>query len=206
MGLYAQRPARLVGQLVGDLVLLGWTVVCAVAALFVHRSVAALAEPVRDTARTASRLSGNLQDAAGEAARVPGVGEGLRRPFDAAAGSLGGLVTAAQNQAADLERLAALLGWLTFALPVLLAALWWLPRRIRFYRLARASERFLDSAADLDLFALRALAAQPLPVLARISDDPVAAWRAGDRQVVSRLADLELRRSGLRLPEHLREG
>ena len=34
-------------------------------------------------------------------------------------------------------------------------------------------------------------------VIAKISDDPVAAWRRGDRQVINALAAVELRRSGL---------
>jgi hypothetical protein len=63
---------------------------------------------------------------------------------------------------------------------------------------------FLDTLADLDLFALRAMAAQPLYVLAEISDDPVTAWRSGDREVINKLAELELRRDGLRLPDTLR--
>jgi hypothetical protein len=36
--------------------------------------------------------------------------------------------------------------------------------------------------------------------LAKISDDPVTAWREGDTAVITRLADLELRSTGLRLP------
>ena len=80
----------------------------------------------------------------------------------------------------------------------------WLPRRIRFYRQARASQVFLDALPDLDLFALRAMAAQPLYVLAEISDDPVTAWRSGDRAVINQLAEIELKRNGLRMPDTLR--
>ncbi|HEY0776081.1 MAG TPA: hypothetical protein VGD51_18490, partial [Nocardioidaceae bacterium] len=61
--------------------------------------------------------------------------------------------------------------------------------------------RFIDSSDDLDLFALRAMAHQPLHRLARISDDPAGAWRRGDPDVVRRLATLELRDSGLSVPE-----
>ena len=51
---------------------------------------------------------------------------------------------------------------------------------------------------DLDLFALRALAHQPLHRLAAISDDPARAWREQDADLVGRLAALELRDAGLR--------
>ena len=53
--------------------------------------------------------------------------------------------------------------------------------------LAVATAAFLP-APDLDLFALRAMANQPMHVLAAISDDPVRAWRSGDRRVIDALA------------------
>ena len=77
----------------------------------------------------------------------------------------------------------------------------WLPVRVRFARRAGAAQRFLDSGADLDLFALRAMAHQPLHVLARITDDPAGAWRRADEPVVRRLAELELRAVGMRPPK-----
>jgi hypothetical protein len=69
-------------------------------------------------------------------------------------------------------------------------------------RRAAAGRALIDSAADLDLFALRALAHQPLHRLAVISDDPAAAWRERDPATVRRLAALELASVGLR-PERL---
>ena len=107
---------------------------------------------------------------------------------------------------ASIERLALVAGWLVFLIPVALVVALWLPRRIRFYRQAKASQQFLDSSADLDLFALRAMASQPLYVLAGVSDDPVRAWRDGDRQVIDQLAAIELRRNGLRLPKNRLRG
>jgi hypothetical protein len=85
------------------------------------------------------------------------------------------LIDSANDQVVSIERLALIVGWLVFLIPVATVVAFWLPRRIRFYRQAHASQIFLDSLADLDLFALRAMAAQPLYVLAEISDDPVQA-------------------------------
>lgn len=206
MGFYASRPTRLVSQLLGDLGIVVWAVVWALMGVVVDAGVSRLAGPVRDTAATAQKLSGNLSDAAGSASEVPGLGDQLRQPFDAASGSLGELVATANRQAAAIDTLAALLGWLVFLIPVTVVIAFWLPRRIRFYRRSRAAQAFLDSSADLDLFALRALASQPLPVLARISVDPVAAWRLGDRTVINALAEVELMREGLRLPPGLTSG
>lgn len=200
MRIYAQRRGQLAGQLAGDVAVAVWTVAWAVVGVLVDASVSALAGPARDTARTARDLAGQLGEAASSAGQVPGVGEQLRRPLDAASGSLGDLVATADAQAASIERLAAVLGWLVFLIPVTTVLLVWLPRRVRFVRRARAAQRFLDAQPDLDLFALRAMANQPMHVLAGISDDPVRAWRQGDRRVIDALAEVELRQAGLLLP------
>ena len=205
MGIYAKRPAKMIGQLVGDGFVVLWTIGWAIVAIFVHRVIEVLATPARETARTAMRLAENFRQAAAEAAKVPVAGEQLRRPFDSAAVTLGNLIDSANDQVVSIERLALIVGWLVFLIPVATVVAFWLPRRIRFYRQAHASQVFLDSLADLDLFALRAMAAQPLYVLAEISDDPVQAWRSGDREVINKLAEVELKRNGLRLPATLRE-
>ena len=111
-----------------------------------------------------------------------------------------GLIGSVEQQIAAIDRAATLLGWLVFSIPVVILLVIWLPARIRFVRRARASQHFIDAEADLDLFALRAMTSQPMHVIARISDDPVAAWRRGDRAVIDALAAVELRRSGLRPP------
>ena len=84
--------------------------------------------------------------------------------------------------------------------PIVLVVGVWLALRLRFVRRATAAQRFLDAAADLDLFALRALAGQPMHRLARVSDDPAGGWRTQDPAVVRALALLELRDCGLRPP------
>jgi hypothetical protein len=206
MGIYAQRPGRLAGQLVGDALVLVWVVAWALVGILVDRTVSRLAAPARQTAETAERLSSDFSDAAGQAAQVPGLGEQLRLPFDSASESLVDLISTADRTVAAVNQVAALLGWLVFLIPVTLLVAVWLPRRIRFYRLARAAQVFLDDRADLDLFALRAMATQPMHVLARISPDPVGAWRSGDQRVIDQLAEVELRRSGLKLPASLRSG
>ena len=182
--------------------MLVWTAVWGVIGIFVNQMIAVLAIPARETARTASKLMENMREAGEQAARVPGVGEDLRRPFDSASATLTNLIAAANDQVASIERLALIGGWVVFGIPVAMVVALWLPRRIRFYRQAQASQAFLDSTADLDLFALRAMASQPLYVLAAVSDDPVKAWREGDREVIDQLAAIELRRNGLRLPKN----
>jgi hypothetical protein len=200
MAIYARRPWRLAGQVTADVFVVVWAVVWWLLGDVAQQAVLSVAGPARDTATTAGRLSAQLGDAAEQASRVPAIGEQLRQPFDAASLSLTDLVANANQQVLSIERVADLAQWLVFGVPVAILLALWLPRRIRFVLRARAAQRFLDSTADLDLFALRAMTSQPLHVLARISPDPVAAWRAGDATVIHKLAEVELRRSGLRMP------
>jgi hypothetical protein len=196
--LYARRSSKLVAQIAGDVFVVAWSVMWAVFGGLVQSAIAATAVPVSQGAQAAQRVSEDFQTAAEKAARVPAVGAQLRQPFDAAVQRLDSVIAAADHEVDLIERAALVLGWLTFVIPVLVVLLAWLPRRIRFAREARAAERLLDARPELDLFALRALATQPISRLAHLSLDPAAAWRSGDRQVIDALADLELRSCGVR--------
>jgi hypothetical protein len=145
-------------------------------------------------------LAGQLQRLSEPIGRVPAVGDQLRSPIDGAAGAAGQMAQAGRDMAHAVEQLAYVLAGVTIALPVLFAVLIWIPRRVRFSRRATAAQRFIDSAADLDLFALRAMANQPMHKLAKISDDPVTAWRERDPTVIAELATLELRSNGIKPP------
>jgi hypothetical protein len=198
--LYSDVGAQRFGQLLGDLLLLGWIAFCTGLGLTVFKITNALGYPGRKAAEAGDGLAGDLHKLSEPIGKVPGVGDELRAPIDGAAGAAGKLAEAGRDQAHAVEQLAYLLAGVTIGLPVLFALLIWLPRRIRFSRRATAAQKFIDNAADLDLFALRAMANQPMNRLAKISDDPVAAWRDGDSEVIAQLADLELRSTGLRAP------
>jgi hypothetical protein len=131
---------------------------------------------------------------------VPLVGDEVRAPFDGAGGAADRIAAAGDAQVEAVQTLAFWLGLAVGAIPVLIALAVYLPLRWRFIREATAGSRFVDSTDDLDLFALRAMARQPLHRLARISDDPAGAWRRGEPEVVRDLAALELRDSGLAVP------
>ncbi len=199
-GFYAQRRARMLAQLTTDLFVAAWVVLWWFVGRATERTLDAIATPARRSGDAARQLAGQMGEASQQAGRVPGIGTELRKPFDGAVGSLQGIIDAADDQVAAVERAAALLGWLVFLIPVVLLLVVWLPARIRFFLRARAAQQFLDADADLDLFALRAMVGQPMHVIAAISDDPVAAWRRGDREVIRALAGIELRRSGLNPP------
>ena len=200
MKLYAESPGRRTAQVLADLLLVVWLVAWAWAGSVVHDATLELGAPGEQLAESATGLSGALQDAGGTLGDVPVVGDEVQTPFDEASGAADQLAEVGRDQVRSVERLALWLGLAVAAIPILLACLLHLPRRVRFVRRATAGARFVDAADDLDLFALRALAHQPMHVLARVSDDPAGAWRRGDRAVTDRLAEIELRSVGLRMP------
>src|SRR4051812_23720601 len=118
MGIYASRPKRLIGQVLSDVFVLTWALVWALIGVFINATIGVLAAPARETARAAARLAGDFTDAADQAAKVPGVGEQLRRPFDAASMTMGNLIVSANHQVDSIERLALIVGWLVFLIPV----------------------------------------------------------------------------------------
>ncbi|MGH3431462.1 MAG: hypothetical protein ACRDQB_01355 [Thermocrispum sp.] len=201
MQLYAQTPGRRAWQLTGDVFLVVWTVGWGLFAWGLHRATASLAGPGRSLERAGDDMSGHLREAGDTASGVPVVGGRLSTPFEGAGDASQALAAAGRQQQQAVADVALLLGISAFVVPVVLALLLWLPSRVRYVRRATAARRLLDSAADLDLFALRALAHQPMHLLARVSDDPVAAWRERDQQVVTDLARLEVRAAGLRMPD-----
>lgn len=200
MGIYARPGWRMMGQVVGDLCLVGWVVLWGLVGRGLQHAVAGLASPARASARTAQSMADQMDQAREKVSGVPMAGQELAQPFDSLSGGLHSLVEQANHQAASIVTLSYWAGALCFVVPNLLAILWWVPRRIRFHRQAAATRRLIDADEDLQLFALRAMANVPMPELARITDDPVGQWRAGNGDVIRRLAELEFHRLGLEAP------
>jgi hypothetical protein len=198
MKLYADSPGRRTAQIVADLLVVAWVVLWVWVGMAVHDGTTALAGPGRQTDESASAMAGQLRDAGGRLDDAPLIGDELATPFDKAAEASDGIAAAGRASVEAVEQLAVVLGLAIALIPILVILAVHLPRRWRFIREATAGARFIDSADDLDLFALRALAHQPMRVLARVSDDPAGDWRRKDPDVVRRLAELELEDVGLR--------
>lgn len=206
MLLYANTPGRRTVQIVVDLLFVTWLVMWVWTGLAVHDGTMALAEPGRQTDRSASAMAGQLRDAGGRLDDLPLVGDEIATPFDRAADASEGLASAGRSSVEAVEKLAVVLGLSIALIPILVVTAFYLPGRVRFVREATAGARFIDSADDLDLFALRALTHQPMRVLAKVSADPAGDWRRRDPDVVRRLAELELKDVGLRPPQALPVG
>ena len=200
MKLYADTPSRRTRQILADVLMLLWIGVWVYAARQVHDSLDHLRRPAESITSAGRSVNGALTGAGEQAGQLPLVGDQLKGWLDQAAGSGTTLEQAGTSMADTVGRVALWLGLVTALVPIVLVMVVWLYVRIRFVRNAIQSQRFLDAGEDLDLFALRAMTTQPMRALARVSDDPAGAWRRQDRDVIRRLALLELRDQGLRPP------
>ena len=196
--IYSEIPSRGFRQFLGDLWLLAWSALSVWIALKIHDLVMNLAAPGLALVSGATNLADSMTDASEKVGSVPLVGGALAQPFDAMSGAASFLASAGQAQVDAVSALATFLQWAIIVLAILPLASIWIPMRLAFIRRASAARRFVDASADLDLFALRAMARQPLHLLARIDDDPAGAWRRGDTRVIYELAALELKAEGIR--------
>ena len=201
MRLYADAPVLRLRQVTGDLLVLAWVIAWVLIGRFAYRVVNVLAAPGVTLEDAGTSLRGGLLDIGESMAGVPLVGDQLRAPFESAAGAAGSVADAGVGLQEGVAQVALIIAVAIAAWPILAVTLRWIPSRLRFARRAGAARRLVAAGADLDLFALRALATLPLTTLARISPDPAGDWRRGDPVVLRELAAVELRTVGLRLPE-----
>ena len=197
MKLYADGRARRTRQIVGDVLFVVWLALWLRLATVVRDATLALATPGRKMQEAGGGLAGRMRDAGTAVGDIPLVGDEVRSPFDGAGRAADQMAAAGASQVEAVSHLAFWLGLAVAAIPILAMVAVYLPMRWRFAREATAGRRFVDSSADLELFALRAMTNQPMHRLAAISDDPVRDWRNGDAAVVRDLALLELRDAGL---------
>jgi hypothetical protein len=197
MRLYADTPGRLSWQLFSDLFVLAWLLVWTWLAIALYHLVAKLGVPGQKLADAGDGMAGGLTDAGSQVHKVPVGGDALSAPFNHAADGARSIAAAGRQQVEIAHDMAWVLALLLLAVPVALVLFGWLPWRLRWIRRASSASGLRRHAPGRDLLALRALANQPLRRLSTVDDDPVAAWRRGDPEVVAALAGLELRRLGL---------
>ena len=195
MKLYAETAGLRTRQLLGDLGVLVWTALWVAAGLSLYRLVEKLAVPGARVERAGSSFAGDVAEIQQKVGRLPVVGNELRDPFGRLAGVGRTLADAGATQQEVVHQLALWLGVLVAAVPIIALLLAWLPRRVSWAREAGAASRLRLDGADLELFALRAVANRSLRELHRVTPDPAGDLRTGEFEA---LADLELRALGLR--------
>jgi hypothetical protein len=193
--LYAETAGLRARQLLGDLAVLAWTAAWVAAGLTLYRLVEKLAAPGALVEQAGSNLAADVAEIQQKVGRLPVVGGDLQDPFGRLAGVGRTLADAGATQQEVVHQLALWLGVVVAAVPIAVLLVAWLPRRIAWAREAGAAARLRLDGADLQLFALRAVANRPLRELHRVTPDPAGDLRAGEYEA---LADLELRALGLR--------
>lgn len=197
MKLYAESAGRRTRQIVLDLLVLAWALLWVKIAFVVHDLVQRLGAPGKALENAGGQLSDSLGDAANKVKDVPLAGDALRRPLQAAGDAGRSLADVGASQQTAVNRLALALALVVVIAPVLAVLLRYLPDRLRWIRNASAASRLRETARELDLFAIRALAHQPLSRLAQLGPDPAGAYLRQEPGATRALADLELNRLGL---------
>jgi hypothetical protein len=192
---YAETSGLRARQVLGDLAVVAWTAAWMWAGVTLYRLVEKLAVPGARLEQAGGGFAGDVAEIQQKVGRVPVVGNELQGPFGRLAGVGQTLADAGATQQQVVHQLALWLGILVAAVPIVTLLLAWLPRRVSWAREAGAASRLRLAGADLELFALRAVANRPLRQLHRVTPDPAGALRTGDYEA---LADLELRALGLR--------
>ena len=175
--------------------MLAWTAAWVAAGLTLYRLVEKLAAPGARVEQAGSSFAGDVAEIQQKVGRLPVVGDELQDPFGRLAGVGRTLADAGATQQEVVHQLALWLGVVVAAVPIVALLLVWLPRRVAWAREAGAASRLRLDGADLELFAIRAVANRPLRELHRVTPDPAGDLRAGEFEA---LADLELRALGLR--------
>lgn len=200
MKLYADRLPTLVRQILTDLVVVLWVYLWIRAGLWVNDMVEKLAVPGARLETAGGGIADNLTDAGNKVGGVPLVGDQLVKPFNGAASAARSIAEAGRQTQEVVDTLALVVALVAVAVPFALVLFLWLPLRLRWMRRAAVASDVRDQPAGRDLLALRALAGQPLNSLAKLGPDIAQSWRNGDAAALDALAELELRRLGLRGP------
>lgn len=192
---YAERPARALGQVLADLLVIGWVVLVVVVARTAKALVDGLQGPAQTLADAGDSIRGAFAAAADTAGRVPFVGEDLARALGTGTGAGQTLGDAGREQVQAVATASTGIAVGIVVLAAVPVVLLWLVLRVRWMLAARSALAVRD--VDVDLLALRALTRLPVRRLLAVSPDPAAAWRREDPAVVRDLAALELAALGL---------
>jgi len=196
--LYAERPFRFGRQFLADVFVVAWIVFWIWLGRTLYVLIMKLAVPGQKLESAGDGLAGNFTDAQHTAGDIPLVGDKLGVPFGKAAQAAGAISEAGRSQQAAVHDVALALGIAIAVLPIFFVGVLWLITRVRWIRQASAAARLRRRRGGVELLALRALSGAPIRRLSTMPDDTAARWRAGDPGIMDGLAELELRRLGLR--------
>ena len=199
MKLYADDASRRTRQIIADVLALLGIALFIWLAVTVRAVIAAFGELGIRLQEAGSGFSGTMREIGDTLGGIPIIGPGVAGPFEGAGDAGDTLAEAGDAVKGTVDAIAIVAAVAVAALPIAAILVIWLIPRLRFAARAGELSKLVRSGAPLDLIALRALMTLPLGVVAAQHPDPAGAWRRGDPDVVHRLAELELRRSGVAL-------
>lgn len=201
MKLYSDFAPRRTRQIIADVLALAAIAAWVWLGVFVYRLVMNLSDFGVQMEQAGAGFKNTMTQAGTVLGGVPLIGSSISGPFVSASQSGAALESAGQSQQAAVAQLATGLGLGIAVLPALTILALWLIPRIRFARKASRAQTIVNTGAGVDLLALRALVTQRISALDRLDPDPMAAWRRSDPVVLRKLAQLELKSLGLRMPD-----
>lgn len=196
---YSTRPVRFLAQLFSDFVVLSWTAIWVLVGIAVYDAISTIVAAGRQVEGGTHGVADSLASAGHGAQQIPLVGDTVSKPLNSAGQAAQQITGALHNLNDTASWLAILLALAVVAVPILLVALPWLFLRLRFFRRKWVVTGLAATPAGERLLALRALTNRPPAKLAKVSPDPVGAWRREDPGIIHALAALELRSAGIRV-------
>lgn len=167
----------------------------------VHDSVAELSSLSQGVTEAGSTTQSTLREAGDAVGRAPIVGGQLRDALQSAGTEAGGTAAALGRESRErIDRLANLLGTVTWLIPSLLVLVNFLPGRVRLITRLTAGSRMLEAGGAVSLerrrlIAQRAAFGLPYGALLRHTRDPLGDLEAGRYDA---LVAAELEEAGLR--------
>ncbi|GAA3005282.1 hypothetical protein [Actinokineospora diospyrosa] len=198
MKIYAERPQRLLRQVLADVAAVVVVALAVWFALTARETLLALRLPGDRLMDAGTALQGTFNTAADKADGIPLVGDSVAEALRGGAGAGARITDAGWRQVQAVETLAFWSTVLLVLVPIAVLLVAWLTPRLRYARQASGAVRLRAlGEAGQDVLAARALTTQPFTRLA-VAGPVARGWRSGDPEALRALAGLELRRLGLR--------
>lgn len=196
MVFYDARPLRIVGQLLLDIVVLGGIVAAVLLGRAISASISTLATIGTRVHDQGTVFQQQLGATAAALDRVPFIGESVSKPLRDASRSAKQIAAAGAQQHQQTLHVAHLIGISLAVVLIVVLITVWIRYRGGFIRSASATHSLSAGPNGTELLAVRALTTRN--TASSLGADVVERWRLGDPEIITALADLERRSSGLR--------
>jgi hypothetical protein len=197
MKYYADSTNRRQWQILADVLAVIWLVLCVSAGRNVYSGIQEVRPAADSLSSAGDSIAVSMAGAANGVANAPFVGGALRGPFDAVAAAGQTLADAGTSLGMTIDEFSRTAGLFVALVPIVIVLGPWALLRYRFVRRATNAQHWLTRPGALELFALRALVAQPLDRLEPLGDGAVDGFLRKDKATLRALAALELEAYGV---------